>query len=317
MQLHAQPVPLRRFENLAAFGTAEDAGFAEHIAAARELFADDDRDHFLTYQPDVVGSPAAVLGRHFVSAEKCWDERGRQHLAEPLDHAELLQLGFQLEAVAGFHFDRRRAAREQRLESRARERRELRFRSAADIAHRFEDAAAGRGDGLVIEAQRAAFVIVQAGRAEDAVRVTIDEAGKQDTGKLDRSYGRSMLRPDRRFPTRAHPRDAIPIDQDCGVRQDLRVRHLAPAACARRPPARHHLPRADEQCLQSGVLPSIIGRRRWWRRAVAIASGYPASAWRATPMPGSLVSTRSRRLPAAGVPSATMTCPAWRELPMP
>src|SRR2546422_486082 len=37
----------------------------------------------------------------------------------------------------------------------------------------------------------------------------------------------------------------------------------------------------------------------------------------ATPIPGSFVSTRSSRRPAAAVPSATLTCPAWSEFPMP
>ena len=52
-------------------------------------------------------------------------------------------------------------------------------------------------------------------------------------------------------------------------------------------------------------------------RAVSRAVSYPASACRATPMPGSFVSTRSRRNRISGVPSATITCPAWSELPMP
>ena len=47
--------------------------------------------------------------------------------------------------------------------------------------------------------------------------------------------------------------------------------------------------------------------------ANAIASGYPASACRATPSPGSFVSTRSIRLAISFVPSATVTCPACNE----
>src|SRR6058998_4205046 len=35
------------------------------------------------------------------------------------------------------------------------------------------------------------------------------------------------------------------------------------------------------------------------------------------PVPGSVVSTRSRRRAASGVPSATTTMPAWIEYPMP
>ena len=43
----------------------------------------------------------------------------------------------------------------------------------------------------------------------------------------------------------------------------------------------------------------------------------PASAWRITPVPGSLVSTRSSFSAASSVPSATQTIPAWIERPMP
>ncbi len=57
----------------------------------------------------------------------------------------------------------------------------------------------------------------------------------------------------------------------------------------------------------------IMGRSTPPSRAAAIASGYPASAWRMTPVPGSAVSTRSRRRVAASVPSATTTMPAWIE----
>gem|GEM_PF-5247448 len=42
-------------------------------------------------------------------------------------------------------------------------------------------------------------------------------------------------------------------------------------------------------------------------RAVSTASPYPASTWRATPMPGSFVSTRLIRKAIPGVPSATVT----------
>src|SRR5207244_2747880 len=56
--------------------------------------------------------------------------------------------------------------------------------------------------------------------------------------------------------------------------------------------------------------PSRIGKRRPARSAVAIASGYPASACRATPIPGSHVTTRSSFSSASDEPSATITIPA-------
>ena len=49
------------------------------------------------------------------------------------------------------------------------------------------------------------------------------------------------------------------------------------------------------------------------RRAVSIASGYPASACRTTPSPGSQVSTRCSFSSASRVPSATITMPACSE----
>ncbi len=48
-------------------------------------------------------------------------------------------------------------------------------------------------------------------------------------------------------------------------------------------------------------------------RATSCARSYPASTWRITPVPGSVVSTRSSFCAASGVPSATTTIPAWIE----
>src|SRR5438477_5027349 len=47
------------------------------------------------------------------------------------------------------------------------------------------------------------------------------------------------------------------------------------------------------------------------------ASPYLASACRMIPIPGSVVSTRSMRFAIISVPSATVTCPACSEYPMP
>ena len=50
----------------------------------------------------------------------------------------------------------------------------------------------------------------------------------------------------------------------------------------------------------------------------ALARAYDeGSTCRTTPIPGSFLRTRSRRAAASSVPSATMTRPAWIELPMP
>src|SRR5215468_9282507 len=60
-----------------------------------------------------------------------------------------------------------------------------------------------------------------------------------------------------------------------------------------------------------------IGTRTPLFFANLIASGYPASTCRTTPMPGSFVNTRSMRVAISFVPSATVTCPACCEYPMP
>src|SRR5690606_37014593 len=60
-----------------------------------------------------------------------------------------------------------------------------------------------------------------------------------------------------------------------------------------------------------------LGRSRPRSAATWRARSYPASAWRITPVPGSLVRTSSRRRSAWAVPSATTWAPAWMELPIP
>ena len=63
----------------------------------------------------------------------------------------------------------------------------------------------------------------------------------------------------------------------------------------------------------SDVHGRAIGMRTPVFFANSLASSYPASTCRITPMPGSVVSTRSMRLAIMSVPSATVTCPACSE----
>src|SRR5208282_6822606 len=66
-----------------------------------------------------------------------------------------------------------------------------------------------------------------------------------------------------------------------------------------------------------GVHDRAIGIRTPVFAANSLASSYPASTWRITPIPGSVVSTRSMREAIMSVPSATVTCPACSEYPIP
>ena len=62
---------------------------------------------------------------------------------------------------------------------------------------------------------------------------------------------------------------------------------------------RHELARVTQDEVGRLAHEPAMGRSMSISPAAAMASGYPASAWRKTPMPGSLVSTRSRRSAAA------------------
>src|SRR6202049_5009151 len=68
---------------------------------------------------------------------------------------------------------------------------------------------------------------------------------------------------------------------------------------------------------ETGAVQPLMGMRTPRSRATSCARAYPASACRMTPVPGSLVSTRSSFRAAASVPSATTTMPAWMERPIP
>src|SRR5439155_19169431 len=208
MQLDRQSIAGGGGEDLATCRRAENTGLAEHIATPREALACDGRDHLLTDESYVLRALPAVLRRDLVRPEKRRDQCRRQFAGELTDNTELFQLGLQLEAVARFHLDRRRAALEQSGETRPRQRRQFLLGPGAHIVYRLQDAAAGRGDRLVIDAERAAFVIIEAGCAEDAVGVAIDESGEDDAGHLHDPNGL------RRILATTDPAEPRVLDQD-------------------------------------------------------------------------------------------------------
>ena len=116
-----------------------------------------------------------------------------------------------------------------------------------------QDTAARGRDRLVIDAEGAPLLVVEARRAKYAMGVTIDEAGEEDAADLLGPLCAGSLL------ARAHPGDSVLVDQNGGILEDFDVGHLAPPAGARRPATCHHLPRADEECLQSRS--PLIGKR--------------------------------------------------------
>src|SRR5512146_1107580 len=311
MQLEREAGAPRARQDHTGFIHAEHGRLTEHIAAARQVLPGHRGEHLFDGPAHVLGPPLPVFGRDLVRAQERRYEV-ETFRGEVADDAELLQLAFQLEAIAGLHLDRRAAVVPQRQQPGACQALEVRRRTRAHILHRLENAPARRGDRLIALPQRAALVILDPRSAENRVGVTVDEARKQCPGHFHDFDPATGLR---RVAARPDPRDACALDQHGGVAQDFELRQFATAAGPSRPAAGDHGARADEQGPQSPA--SSIGSRSPSRRAVAMASGYPASAWRTTPMPGSLVSTRSSRRRAAAVPSATVTWPACRELPMP
>src|SRR5262249_61392742 len=100
-------------------------------------------------------------------------------------------------------------------------------------------------------------------------------------------------RPDRLDPAIA--------DKHRAVADDGEISHLRAAA---------HACRSRECDQLTAVGDNHIGRLMLCSRANSMAFSYPASACRITPVPGSVVRTRSSRRSISGVPSATTTIPA-------
>ncbi len=103
--------------------------------------------------------------------------------------------------------------------------------------------------------------------------------------------------------------DAPALDQDGAAPHDAEFPQFRADPRARWTAQRQQLAAIDDGDRHDDCMGSL----RPWRSAAAMAVSYPASAWRATPSPGSFVSTRLSRRDASGVPSATLTCPAWIE----
>ena len=294
-------VPGRRGDR-ARLSDGEHPGLAERITELGETLARHRGNHLVAEEAYELRPAVAVLGWHLMGAEEGGDERRPRLRRQAAHDAQLLTLVVEIEPVPRLDLDGGRAVREQHREPRTRDGDELVLRAGAHVPHRLENAAASGRDRLVVLAEGAALVIVEAWRAKDGVGVAVDEAGVQHPRYFHRLHvagcpSQLTIGTDRG--------DTIAVDEHGRVAKDFDLRHLATPARPRRAATGDDRPSPREQCAQS--LASRIGRRTPWRRAVSSASGYPASAWRATPIPGSLVSTRSSRRAAAGEPSATVT----------
>src|SRR5205814_9566736 len=168
--------------------------------------------------------------------------------------------------VARVNFARRAAMGEQTAHPGPQERYEVALGPRPHIPHRLENTSAPGGHGLVVFTQRPPLVIVEPWCAEYGVRVAVDEAGEEDTRHLHHiptPLHVASRKPQVLVPT--DRRDSVPFDQDGGVLEHLEVRHFTTTAGTGGSAARHDLPGANEEGLQSCASPSRIGRRIPWR----------------------------------------------------
>src|SRR5688500_4057466 len=248
MQLDAEPGSPGRLENRSRLLDGVDARLAEDVREARQSLAGDRRQRLGEQEADGVAARAwggSVLEWNLVRAEPRRHEPKREHLAEPSDRAQRLQLVLEGEPVAGLHLDGRRAVRRERAKARQRERDELVLAPLAKVAHGGVDSPAATGDRHVVEPGRTQLLLLVTRPPEDGVGMRVDEARRQDAAAAVDALRTRM----RALDAVAGPdrRDAPAIDDDRGGGDDLQLPHIVPSPSARGAGAGHALSRAGEE----------------------------------------------------------------------
>src|SRR5690606_34688396 len=237
-------------------------------------------------------------------------------------HFQLFQFVFQGEAVAALRLDGGHAVAQEQIQALPAFLVELFVRRLLGGGGGGVDAPAGVHDLHVGGALQAHLEFVLPAPGIHQVGVRVHQAGGDQTPRgVDHpgllQAGAVLFR---NFPVGADGLDDSLFDPDASVFDDVkRLHRLAGQGSVGAPFQCDQLTGvADpERSAVHADPPSSIGMRMPFSRANRMAFSYPASAWRTTPIPGSVVSTRSRRFSAALVPSATITMPAWREYPIP
>jgi len=115
----------------------------------------------------------------------------------------------------------------------------------AEVAHGGVDPPALLRDVEVAQARGAEFLFLVPGLAEDGVGVRVHEAGGEDPAIAVHARGVPELPLELRL--RPNGGDAVTLDGDGGVGEDLRVEELRAAAGTRRAGAGDDLSRVDEE----------------------------------------------------------------------
>ena len=143
---------------------------------ARSEFGDF-RDEFFGNEADVVGAAVFVFGRDGVGGEQRGDDARRAFFVEAANHAEHLQFGLAIEAVAGFGFYGRGAVAQHPVAMAAGGGEKFIFSGGTGEGDGAQDASASCGDLLVGGAGDALLEFCGAVASEDEMGVGIDEAG--------------------------------------------------------------------------------------------------------------------------------------------
>ena len=276
-------------------------GLAEDVAEPGDPLLRHRRQHPVDHEIDVITGARTVFLRDVVRAEE-----GRHHgrrAVQLADRGQLLDLGLEGQPVSRLHLHRGAAVCQQNREPGTCQLHEVAPRAPLEVTYRSEDAASALRYRLVVSPLRTKLMLHQARGTEQRVGVGIDEPRKENAVDLLDSSAPGVSP---HLAVGSHRPDSSVTGNEHGpLGNNLQLRHFWPATRSGGTAAGDDLRGAHQESAQSCA--SCIGSLRPCVRAAAMASGYPASAWRITPMPGSLFRTRSSRIAARSVPSATMT----------
>ncbi len=180
MQAKAEAERLRGAHYGARFVQGKDVRFAEDVAVFGEVVADNQRQHLVDHEIDVVVDAAAILVGDFVSAQEGGDAAHARDGGELADGPENLKLGFQRQAVSRLGFDGGGASAEEPVRVAVGGGEQVVVGGLAGEADGGADASAGCRDFGVGGAFHAAFKLGCAVAGENRMGVSIDKTGKYD-----------------------------------------------------------------------------------------------------------------------------------------
>src|SRR5512138_1915875 len=185
--------------------------FAEGIDGIGEPPASYFRQHLIAERSDVVIWPTRKLRWHSVRAEERRHDRDAEIASDLASDAQHLELGVEVQAVAGFDLECRHAFAHERKRALARLREQARFGCSARRADRRQNPASAACDLLVRRAALARCKLVASIACVDQVRVRVDQTRRDpNAARIDLLNGRPLEC--RELVLATDPRDA-PVTQ--------------------------------------------------------------------------------------------------------